>query len=55
MEPIGAEAELVRQGRVLCVVGAFLGLVSWWLDAGDRLSAEDVDRVFQESVAWPDT
>jgi hypothetical protein len=29
------------------VVGAFLGLVGWWLDSGDTLSAEAVDRVFQ--------
>ncbi|MFQ5575317.1 MAG: TetR/AcrR family transcriptional regulator [Terriglobia bacterium] len=50
MATFGTDAELVRQGRAHCVVGAFLGLVSWWLDAGDRLSAEGVDRVFQESV-----
>ena len=50
-ETIGADADLVSQGRAHCVVGAFLGLVSWWLDAGDRLSAERVDQMFQESVA----
>lgn len=29
------------------VAGAFLGLVTWWLTEGSRVSAEAVDEVFQ--------
>jgi len=46
----GAEAELVRDAQAHGVVGAFLGLVAWWLDAGGQLDAEAIDRVFQDMV-----
>ena len=47
----GADPKLVREARVYSVIGAFLGLASWWMSAGDRLSAETVDRIFQRWFA----
>jgi AcrR family transcriptional regulator len=35
------------EAQVHAVAGAFLGLVSWWLTEGGRLSPEAVDQVFQ--------
>lgn len=43
--------KIEREATVHAVVGAFLGLASWWLDRGERLSVEAVDRLFQETVA----
>lgn len=36
-----------REAEVSGVVGAFRGLVTWWLTSGARVSAEEIDRVFQ--------
>lgn len=36
-----------REAEVSGVVGAFRGLVTWWLTSGSRVSAESLDRVFQ--------
>jgi AcrR family transcriptional regulator len=47
----GVDPKLLREARVYGAIGAFLGLVSWWLSAGDRLSAETVDQVFQRWIA----
>lgn len=54
------EADLTRLGacsageaveaRAQCIAAAFLGLASWWLESGSTLSAEEVDRVFRDSV-----
>jgi hypothetical protein len=33
------------------VASAFLGLLEWWFDEGRGVPPEDVDRIFQESVA----
>lgn len=35
------------EAQVHAVAGAFLGLASWWLSEGSRLSAAAVDEVFQ--------
>lgn len=35
------------EAHVHAVAGAFLGLVSWWLTEGGRMSPETVDQVFQ--------
>lgn len=43
-------ATVMRDARAHCVVGAFLGLVAWWLETGTKLSAEAVDHVFQGMV-----
>lgn len=43
----GPDAETLRQARAHGVVGAFLGLASWWLSDADELGAEAVDRLFQ--------
>jgi AcrR family transcriptional regulator len=45
-----AEARMMRDAQAHGVVGAFLGLVAWWLDAGRQLDAESIDRVFQDMV-----
>lgn len=39
-----------REAQAHAVAGAFLGLVSWWLASGDRMTAEEADRVFQAMV-----
>jgi len=39
-----------REAQAHAVAGAFLGLVSWWLASGDRMTAEEADRVFQRLV-----
>lgn len=41
------EAEWVREARAHGVVGAFLGLVTWWLRDGESVSADAVERIFQ--------
>lgn len=43
------EAELA-EGRARAVSGALLGAVEWWFEEGARRPAEEVDRVFQETV-----
>lgn len=45
----------LRAVRAHAVVGAFLELVSWWLDDGEGLSAEDVDSVFQGLFSYRST
>jgi AcrR family transcriptional regulator len=35
------------EAQVHALAGAFLGLVSWWLTEGGRVSPEAVDQVFQ--------
>ncbi len=44
------EAELLREAEAHAVVGAFLGLVAWWVNDAPRLSAQVVDHVFQRLV-----
>lgn len=44
------EAELLHEAEAHAVVGAFLGLVAWWVNDAPRLSAEVVDQVFQQLV-----
>lgn len=48
-------AASARDDRLLeatahCVAGAFLGLISWWLEDSRRLEPADVDRVFRSVV-----
>jgi len=33
------------------VVGAYLALLNWWLDADPVVSPEEADRIFQSLVA----
>jgi AcrR family transcriptional regulator len=40
-----------RDARVAAIVGAFLGLVEWWLRCGARQTPEAVDAVFQRVAA----
>jgi len=47
---VKADGAAMREAQIHLVVGAFLGLVAWWLDSGDTLSAAAVDRVFQETA-----
>jgi AcrR family transcriptional regulator len=51
MEPSSNGEARPREAQAHAVAGAFLGLVSWWLASGNGMSAEEVDRVFQEMVA----
>ena len=37
-----------RAGRARAVVGAFMGLLDWWLRSADHLPAEAVDGLFQQ-------
>lgn len=45
------QGEVTAGARGRAVAGAFLGLVEWWLDEGSQLTPEEVDRVFQQTVA----
>ena len=47
LERMSPAREPTREAEVSGVVGAFRGLVTWWLTSGSRLSAEALDRVFQ--------
>jgi AcrR family transcriptional regulator len=47
LDRMAPSREPTREAEVLGVVGAFRGLVTWWLTSGNRLSAEALDRVFQ--------
>mgnify|MGYP006202466261 FL=1 len=40
-----------RTARARAVVGAFMGLVVWWLEEAPSTAVEDVDRIFRASVA----
>lgn len=46
-----ADPALLREGQAHAVVGALLGLVSWWLHDAPGLGAEAVDQLFQAVVA----
>ena len=46
----GPGAETLREARAHGIVGAFLGLVSWWLSHDEELSVEAVDDAFQQLV-----
>lgn len=48
-----AEEPARTRGRASAVAGAFLGLLEWWLEEGRDASPEEVDRIFQETVAPP--
>lgn len=47
----GVESRTLRDAQADAIVGAFFGLVTWWLTSGSRLSAEVVDEIFQHLVA----
>ncbi len=47
------DAELCVEAHAHGAVGAFLGLVAWWLERGGRFDVEAVDRVFQRLAALP--
>ena len=55
MVPERAGQQLDRPGErevwVHFVVGAFLGVTSWWLDAPSKMTAAEVDGVFQHLAA----
>lgn len=42
------DAKTARDAEARAIVGAYLGLVEWWLTSGTRASAEAVDAVFQQ-------
>jgi len=44
---LSPQAKLAREARAHALTSAFYGLVAWWLAAGDRMSVEAVDEVFQ--------
>jgi AcrR family transcriptional regulator len=44
-------ASALRGARAAAIVGAFLGLVQWWLRDGVRQTPEAVDAVFQRVAA----
>lgn len=49
MTPQGSgDTRQLREARAHSLAGAFLGLVSWWIQVGLGPSPETVDRVFQQ-------
>ena len=51
LERRSPEPDLSREAEVHAVVGAFRGLVTWWLTSGSRMTPEALDLVFQRLVA----
>lgn len=47
----GVDAVIARDAYAHTVAAAFLGLASWWMTIGQKLSAETVDTLFQESTS----
>lgn len=47
----GIRAPDRRAGQSRAVVGAFMGLLDWWLRSADHLPPEAVDEIFHEVVA----
>ena len=51
---IGVNADIrpteLRAGYARAVVGAFMGLLDWWLRSADHLSAEVVDDLFHRTA-----
>jgi AcrR family transcriptional regulator len=46
----GREGDPEAAARAHAVAGAFMGVMTWWLEDGARLTPEEVDRVFREVV-----
>lgn len=44
-----------REAYIHAAVGAFLGIVAWWLETGSKMPAEAVDEIFQRLAALPPT
>lgn len=42
------EAAFDREFRLRYLLGAFMEVLTWWLDRGARESAEDMERLFRE-------
>jgi len=40
----------IRAAEARCVVGAWLGIVTWWLESAPGLGADTIDAVFQRTV-----
>jgi hypothetical protein len=47
----GVNANLMREAQSQAIAGAFLGLVSWWLNSARGLGVDVVDEIFQRSVS----
>lgn len=45
------EGEIPRELAVQFVVGAYVAVVTWWMDGGAKLPAEQVDVMFQQLVS----
>jgi AcrR family transcriptional regulator len=45
------DAKTAREAEARAIVGAYLGLVEWWLATETKVSAEAVDAVFQQIAA----
>lgn len=41
----------VRDAQAQAVAGAFISIVAWWLESGSAWNVEQVDRVFQATLA----
>lgn len=48
---VEARRDLEAAGRARAVAGAFLGLFEWWLEEARDLPAEQIDGIFQRTVA----
>jgi AcrR family transcriptional regulator len=47
------DAKTAREAEARAIVGAYLGLVEWWLASGTKVSAEAVDAMFQQIATRP--
>jgi hypothetical protein len=44
------EVDAPREAVVQFVVGAFISVLTWWLDTGAKLPAQRVDAIFRRLV-----
>ncbi|HEY6109980.1 MAG TPA: TetR/AcrR family transcriptional regulator, partial [Gemmatimonadales bacterium] len=51
LERTSPSPSAAREAEVHGIVGAFRGLVTWWLTSGSRMSPEALDQVFQRLVS----
>lgn len=45
-----ASDAIEREAAIQCIVGAFMTLLTWWLDRGATIPVEQIDAMFQRFV-----
>jgi AcrR family transcriptional regulator len=51
---LGSDGGIRDEARIAFVVGAYIGVVTWWLDTESTLTPAEVDAMFQSLAMIPD-